>query len=73
MTTVTARTWMAMGALLLVALGLAYALTRITIDSDYSAFLPAGASDTQRAFMRELGLPLVQVGSAWREALRIIL
>jgi predicted exporter len=54
MTTVTARTWMAMGALLLVALGLAYALTRITIDSDYSAFLPAGASDTQRAFMREL-------------------
>ena len=31
-----------------------YAATRVTIDADYSAFLPAGASDTQRAFMREL-------------------
>lgn len=43
-----------MGALLLTALALSYAFTRITIDSDYSAFLPAGASETQRVFMREL-------------------
>jgi predicted exporter len=50
----TRRTSTAIGALLLLALALYYAATRVTIDSDYSAFLPAGASPTQRVFMREL-------------------
>jgi len=49
-----ARTWMAVGAGLLVALALSYAFTRVTVDSDYSAFLPVGASEAQRVFMREL-------------------
>jgi len=38
----------------LVAAGAWHALRHVTLDSDYSAFLPAGTSDTQRALMREL-------------------
>jgi len=37
-----------------VAAGAWYALRHVTLDSDYSAFLPAGTSETQRALMREL-------------------
>ncbi len=38
----------------LIAASAWYSLRHVTLDSDYSAFLPAGTSDTQRALMREL-------------------
>ena len=59
----------------LVAAGAWHALRHVTLDSDYSAFLPAGTSDTQRALMRELreGLGsrvvLIALGGAPQHAL----
>src|SRR5206468_4063290 len=53
-TMMRSRTWVATSVLLLAAVATYYAATRITIDSDYSAFLPTGASEAQRVFMREL-------------------
>src|SRR4029450_8133499 len=37
-----------------VAAGGYYALRHVALDSDYSAFLPAGTSDAQRTLIREL-------------------
>jgi len=40
--------------LVLTAAAMAYVATSVSLDSDYAAFLPAGASPTQRTFMTEL-------------------
>ena len=50
----THRQGMLLALALVVAAGIVYALRHVTLDSDYSAFLPSGSSDTQRALMHEL-------------------
>ena len=50
----TARWAFTSGAIVLAVLSLLYVATRVKLDSDYSAFLPHGATKTQRAFMSEI-------------------
>lgn len=50
----TGRWRTALAGALLAALAMFYVMNQVTLDSDYSAFLPAGQSETRRAFMREL-------------------
>jgi predicted exporter len=50
----TARSLRAVAFVLIVVLLGYYAATRVRISADFSAFLPAGASATQRALIRQL-------------------
>jgi predicted exporter len=69
------RSRLAVAATLLVLAGLTYVATAVVLDSDYSAFLPAGASQRQRLFMSELRdgvasrVVLIELGGAPLEAL----
>lgn len=62
-------------ALLMLASAVFYVVRDVRIDSDYSAFLPVGGSETQQAFMRELRdgvasrIVLVELAGAPPEAL----
>jgi predicted exporter len=40
--------------LVLVVLALAYATTRVSVESDFSVFLPRGLNDAQRTFLAQL-------------------
>ena len=49
-----ARRWTMTGWLVLMAAAAAWFAVALKVDSDFSAFLPGGASQTQRIFTREL-------------------
>ena len=48
------RTRSMVGWLIVVLLALTYLATRLRVDSDFSAFLPSGLTDTQRIFIQQL-------------------